>query len=187
MKVTKSEIPGLLTIEPSVFEDHRGYFYEGFNNEKLREALGKDFQIKQLNFSKSLKGVLRGLHFQHPPFDQSKFISCNAGEILDVVVDMRKDSPTYGQHDKVVLSGANKKRFYVPSGFAHGFLVLSETAEIMYAVDQNYSAAHDAGIIFSDPSLAIDWGVDLSALIISDKDKKLPTLASVDNQFKYHV
>lgn len=187
MKILRSDIPGLLTIEPAVYEDHRGYFYEGFNIEKLHEALGRDFQVRQLNFSKSTKGVLRGLHFQHPPFDQSKLISCNSGEILDVVVDMRKGSPSYGQHDKVVLSGTNKKRFYVPSGFAHGFLVLSDTAEIMYAVDQNYSAQHDAGIIYNDPALAIDWGMAHSSIIISDKDKNLPTLENVDNQFKYHV
>ncbi|MEQ9297710.1 MAG: dTDP-4-dehydrorhamnose 3,5-epimerase [Cyclobacteriaceae bacterium] len=187
MKVLPSKIEGLLTIEPAVFEDHRGYFYEGFNNEKLKAALGADFTVRQLNFSKSSRGVLRGLHFQHPPFDQSKLISCNAGEILDVVVDMRQGSPTYGQHEKVLLSGDNKLRFFVPSGFAHGFLVLSETAEIMYAVDQNYSAAHDAGISYNDPALSIDWGVDQRDLTISDKDKKLPTLDAVDNQFKYHV
>lgn len=187
MRVSPANISGLLTIEPAVFEDHRGYFYEGFNIEKLNEALGKDFIVRQLNFSKSSRGVLRGLHFQHPPFDQSKLISCNAGEILDVVVDMRQGSPTYGQHEKVLLSSENKQRFFVPRGFAHGFLVLSETAEIMYAVDKNYSPAHDAGIIYNDPALSIDWGMDQKELTISDKDKKLPTLEVVDNKFKYHV
>jgi dTDP-4-dehydrorhamnose 3,5-epimerase len=187
MKVEQNTISGLLTLEPSVFEDHRGYFYEGFNSLLIKEALGHDFIVKQLNFSKSSKGVLRGLHFQHPPYEQAKLISCNSGEILDIVVDMRSGSPTFGKHEKVVLSGKNKKRFYVPSGFAHGFLVLSDSAEIMYAVNQNYSAAHDAGIMFNDPALEIDWGVESDKLIISDKDKNLPTLADVDNQFKYHV
>lgn len=187
MRVSPSSLQGILVIEPSVFEDHRGYFYEGFNSEHIKEALGHNFIVKQLNFSKSSKGVLRGLHFQHPPFEQAKLISCNSGEILDVVVDMRKGSPTFGQHEKVVLSGKNKKRFYVPSGFAHGFLVLSDTAEIMYAVDQNYSAAHDAGISYNDPALSIDWGVGQKDLTISDKDQKLTTLDAVDNQFKYHV
>ncbi len=186
MKAKPTTLQDALIIEPAVYNDHRGYFYEGFNIEKIQGLVGRNFDVKQLNFSKSHGGVLRGLHFQHPPFDQAKLISCNSGEILDVIVDLRKGSPTYGKHEKILLTGENKVRFYVPSGFAHGFVVVSETAEIMYAVDQNYSAQHDAGIIFNDPDLGIDWSIDKIDLIISDKDKNLPTLKDLDNQFEYN-
>lgn len=186
MKGTLGSLKDTFIIEPSVFDDHRGYFYEGFNISKIIDIIGREFSVKQLNFSKSTKGVLRGLHFQHPPFEQSKLISCNFGEILDVIVDLRVGSPTYAQHEMIKLSGENKTRFYVPAGFAHGFLVLSDTAEIMYAVDQNYSKEHDAGIAYNDPELSIKWGLTSEELIISEKDQVLPNLIELNNQFQYH-
>ncbi len=186
MNVIECSIPGILIFEPRVFDDPRGFFYEGFNQEKVEDLTGIDFQIKQLNFSRSTKNVLRGLHFQKNPKAQSKFISCIQGEILDVVVDIRKNSPTYGQSEKILLTNENFRRFYVPAGFAHGFLVVSESAEIMYAVDETYSAEHDSGIYFNDPDLNIDWGVSQDQLILSEKDKKLPLLKEADINFTYH-
>ncbi len=177
---------GLFHIQPQLWEDERGYFYEGYSESILMAEAGIDFEIKQLNFSRSTRYVLRGLHFQDLPKAQSKLICCLDGEILDVVVDLRKGSPTYGHHEKVVLSGQLKNRFFVPKGFAHGFMVMSETAEIMYAVDNQYSKEHDGGIYFNDPALKIDWEIDILQAVLSEKDKNLPLLKNSQNQFQYH-
>lgn len=186
MKIEQTNISGPLLISPKIWEDDRGYFYEGFNEASLLEHAGISFKIKQLNFSKSSKNVLRGLHFQTPPKQQSKLICCLDGEILDVAVDIRYDSPTFGKAVSFVLSGKSKQRFYIPAGFAHGFLVLSDTAEIMYAVDENYSPAHDTGIYYNDPSIGIEWGVAHDKLILSSKDQNLPLLQATDHKFPYY-
>jgi dTDP-4-dehydrorhamnose 3,5-epimerase len=186
MQITAGEMNGIFHIQPKLWDDDRGYFYEGYSESILKNEVGIDFEIKQLNFSRSTRYVLRGLHFQDVPAAQSKLICCLDGEILDVVVDVRKGSPTYGQHEKVVLSGKLKNRFFVPKGFAHGFMVLSETAEIMYAVNNQYSKEHDGGIYFNDPSLKIDWEVDIDKTLLSEKDKNLPLLINSQNQFQYH-
>jgi dTDP-4-dehydrorhamnose 3,5-epimerase len=186
MQILPGKLQGLFHIQPKLWEDDRGYFYEGYSESILKEEAGINFEIKQLNFSRSTQYVLRGLHFQDVPQAQSKLICCLDGEILDIAVDIRKGSPTYGQYEKVVLSGKLKNRFFVPKGFAHGFMVLSETAEIMYAVDNQYSKEHDGGIYFNDPALNIDWGTDIDRMLLSEKDKNLPLLKNSQNQFQYH-
>lgn len=170
-------------IEPDVFEDERGYFYEGFNVEKFAKATGFDFQVKQINQSRSSKGVLRGLHFQYGEKAQAKLISCTEGEVLDVAVDLRKSSPTYKQYAMVRLSAHNKKHFYIPKGMAHGFLVLTEYAKLMYQVDQVYSKEYDTGIMYNDPELNIGWGVSEDQIILSHKDQNLPTLKELPHNF----
>lgn len=172
MKVTKTSIDGLLIIEPIVFNDLRGYFLESYNKDKLESFL-PPISFVQDNESKSTKGVLRGLHFQKPPFDQSKLVRCIQGEVLDVAVDLRKNSATFGKHESILLTGENKKQFFIPKGFAHGFLVLSEEAVFAYKVDNKYAPEFDSGIIWNDPQLNIDWNLNESDLIISEKDQNL--------------
>ena len=176
MKVEKINIEGCWVVEPNVFEDERGYFMEGFNADRFKNTTGVDFEVKQINQSRSSKGVLRGLHFQSGEKVQAKLISCMEGELLDVAVDIRRESPTFGQHACVKLSADNKKQLYIPKGIAHGFLVLSEYAVLSYLVDEFYSKEHDTGIIYNDPEINIDWGVPEDQLIISEKDKNLPTI-----------
>lgn len=183
MKATESKLKDCWIIEPDVFEDERGFFYEGFNIEKFKNATGFDFHIKQINQSRSEYGVLRGLHFQKPPKAQAKFVSCIEGEVLDVAVDLRKDSPTYLQYDVVRLSSHNKKHFYIPKGMAHGFLVLSDAAKLMYQVDEMYSPAHDSGIRFNDPEINISWAFPEEDIILSNKDQNLPYLAEAQIKF----
>jgi len=173
MKFVNTPIEGLIIIEPTVFEDDRGYFLESYNKKKLEEAIGK-ISFVQDNESKSSKGVLRGLHFQKPPYDQAKLVRCIKGKVLDVSVDIREGSDTYGQHVSVELSGENKKQVFIPRGFAHGFLVLSNTAVVSYKVDNSYAPAHDAGIRWDDSMLNIQWGVNESEVLVSEKDSKLP-------------
>lgn len=173
LEIFETSITDCKLFKPAVFEDERGYFYEGFNKAKLRDELGIDFNIVQINQSKSQKNVLRGLHFQIPPFDQAKLVSVIEGEVIDVAVDLRQDSPSYGKHEKVILSSENKHHFYIPKGFAHGFLVLSDSVKFMYGVDQVYSPAHDSGLKFDDPDISINWGVNSTNFIISEKDKNL--------------
>ncbi len=182
MKITKTPIDGLIIIEPMVFNDDRGYFLESYNKEKLEDDLPQ-INFIQDNESKSTKGVLRGLHFQKPPFEQCKLVRCIQGEVLDVAVDLRKGSSTYGKHKSIILSGDNKKQFFIPKGFAHGFIVLSETAIFAYKVDNLYAPEYDSGIIWSDPELKIDWKLNPDELIISDKDKNLKTLANTEIPF----
>jgi dTDP-4-dehydrorhamnose 3,5-epimerase len=184
MPFTPTSIPGLLIFEPPVYSDSRGYFFESFNTKVFEEA-GITTPFVQDNQSRSVKGVLRGLHYQLAPMAQSKLVRVVTGEVLDVAVDIRQGSPTYLQHFSIVLSAENKKQLYIPRGFAHGFVVLSDVAEFVYKCDNFYSKEHDAGIRFNDPSLAIDWQIDLSTAIISEKDQNLPLLAGSLNNFHF--
>ena len=182
MNVETTFIKDLVVLTPDVFEDSRGYFFEGYNKNKL-SALGIDIEFVQDNQSFSQRGTLRGLHYQNPPYAQTKLVRVLQGEIMDVAVDLRKDSPTYGQHFTIRLSSENKKQLLVPQGFAHGFSVLSETAVVLYKCDQFYNKASEGGIRFDDPTLAIDWGMDLKEAIVSDKDVVLPSFEACNSQF----
>ena len=178
MKVTKTKIPDVLLFEPKIFGDERGYFMETFRMDEIKKHIG-DVNFVQDNESLSRYGVLRGLHFQRPPFTQSKLVRVLQGEVLDVAVDIRIGSPTYGQHVAVLLSGENKKQLWVPQGFAHGFAVLSETALFNYKCDNYYSPTHDGGIAWDDPSLGIDWQLALEDIQLSEKDKTQAALEEV--------
>ena len=184
MKFIKTEISDVYIIEPSVFGDNRGYFLESFNLEKFEENV---YPIKfvQDNESKSSKGVLRGLHFQKPPFAQAKLVRSIEGKVLDVAVDIRKNSKTYGQHVAVLLSGENKRQLFVPKGFAHGFLVLSDSATFAYKVDNTYAPEYDAGIKYDDKELNIDWGITEEEIQLSEKDKNLSFFKDLDSPFKF--
>lgn len=182
MNVETTFIQDLVVLTPDVFEDSRGYFFEGYNKNKL-SALGIDIEFVQDNQSFSQRGTLRGLHYQNPPYAQTKLVRVLQGEIMDVAVDLRKDSPTYGQHFTIRLSSENKKQLLVPQGFAHGFSVLSETAVVLYKCDQFYNKASEGGIRFDDPTLIIDWGMDLKEAIVSDKDVVLPSFEACNSQF----
>lgn len=182
MNLETTFIKDLVVLTPDVFEDARGYFFEGYNKNKMR-SLGIDIEFVQDNQSFSQRGTLRGLHYQNPPYAQTKLVRVLQGEIMDVAVDLRKDSPTYGQHFAIRLSAENKKQLLVPQGFAHGFSVLSETAVVLYKCDQFYNKASEGGIRFDDPTLAIDWGMDLKEAIVSDKDVVLPSFEACNSQF----
>jgi dTDP-4-dehydrorhamnose 3,5-epimerase len=182
LKVKQTSISGLVVIEPKVFYDSRGYFFESYNQNLFIKKLG-NFKFVQDNESKSFKGVLRGFHFQKPPFEQAKLIRCVEGKVLDLALDLRKNSTTYGKYEKVILSGDNKKQFLIPRGFAHAFLVLSETAIISYKVDNLYAPQSESGVIWNDPSLLIDWVIDESKLIISERDKNLSLLKDIESPF----
>jgi dTDP-4-dehydrorhamnose 3,5-epimerase len=182
MKIETTPIQDLVIINPTVFEDERGYFMESFNQQSLQEA-GINIQFVQDNQSFSKRGTLRGLHYQNPPFAQTKLVRVLQGEIMDVAVDIRKSSPTYGQHFAIQLSAENNKQLLIPQGFAHGFSVLSETAVVLYKCDQFYNKASEGGIRFDDPALNIDWGIDLKTAIVSDKDLELPGIAECNSGF----
>ncbi len=182
MKFIKTNISGLIIIEPKVFKDPRGYFYEPYNKKKFDKFFG-EINFVQDNESKSSKGVLRGFHFQKPPYDQAKLVRCIQGKVLDIALDLRKKSKTFGKYQKVILSGENKKQFFIPRGFAHGFLVLSETATFAYKVDNEYAPEYDCGVIWNDVDLSIDWPFDESNLIISEKDKNLRPFSSIQSPF----
>lgn len=182
MKLNKTDIDGLVIIEPAVYGDERGYFMESFKAEWFNENVCKTDFIQD-NESKSTKGVLRGLHFQKPPFEQAKLVRVIEGEVLDVAVDLRKDSKTYGEHRSILLTGENKKQFFVPRGFAHGFVVLSDTATFSYKVDNVYSPECDAGLAFDDATLNIDWKIENSELQLSAKDKVQPDFKSFKSPF----
>ena len=169
MKVTPLKIPDVKLIEPEMFEDERGFFYESFNQEKFKKATGADITFVQDNHSKSMKGVLRGLHFQETPYAQGKLVRVIAGEIFDVVVDIRKGSATYGQWVGEILSVLNKKQLWVPEGFAHGFLTVSDQAEVLYKATMFYSKEHEKNILWNDPALNIKWPIDHPP-ILSSKD-----------------
>lgn len=186
MKITKTDISDVLIIEPAVFGDHRGYFVESYNKIKF-PAKYENVVFVQDNESKSSFGVLRGLHYQLAPQCQSKLVRVIQGSVLDVAVDIRKGSPTFGQHVAVELTGENKKQLFVPRGFAHGFVVTSESAIFSYKCDNYYSPEHDRGILFNDPDLAIDWGVEASKLILSEKDNKQPLLKDAKDLFDYKL
>ncbi len=176
MNFIRTKIKDVVIIEPKVFGDHRGYFTETFRQDKLEEFLGFNVEFCQDNESKSKKGVLRGLHYQLAPFAQSKLVRVIMGRVLDVAVDIRKGSPTFGEYVAVELSGENKRELFVPRGFAHGFVVLSQEAVFSYKVDNYYSPQNDRGIAFDDPSIGVDWVLDKDELLLSDKDTKQPLL-----------
>lgn len=182
MKFIETEIKGLFIIEPRIFGDHRGYFFESFNQRQFEENIG-EVQFVQDNESRSSYGVLRGLHFQKPPFNQAKLVRCIEGQVLDVAVDLRKASPTFGKHVSVVLSDENKRQFFVPRGFAHGFIVLSKSAIFSYKVDNWYAPEHDSGIAWNDPTLDIDWQIPEEAILLSGKDKLLKLMSDTEIPF----
>ena len=190
MNIIKTAIDGILIIEPRIFEDARGYFFESFSqrefDEKVAPILGHTVAFVQDNESKSSYGVMRGLHFQRPPFTQSKLVRCVKGSVLDVAVDIRKGSPTYGQHVAVELTEDNHRQFFIPNGFAHGFAVLSETAVFQYKCDEFYHPEADGGISILDDSLNIDWRIKDMA-ILSDKDTKHPLLKDFDSPFDIKI
>lgn len=177
MPFIPTEIEGLLIFEPQVFADERGYFFESYN-QRIFEQAGITTPFVQDNQARSVRGVLRGLHYQIEPFAQAKLVRVLEGSVLDVVVDLRPQSATYGKWLGVELSAQNKRQLYVPRGFAHGYVVLSDTAEFFYKCDNFYSKAHEGGIIYNDPSLGIDWQMPLDAAIVSEKDKILPTFGN---------
>lgn len=182
MEVIKTAIEGVYIIEPKVFGDARGYFFESFSEREFKEKVG-DIHFVQDNESMSKRGVMRGLHFQRPPFAQSKLVRCVKGKVLDVVVDIRKGSPTYGQHMAVLLTEDNHRQFFIPQGFAHGFAVLSESAVFQYKCDNFYHPEADGGISILDESLGIDWGLTMEEALLSEKDTKHPKLAEFDSPF----
>ena len=185
MNVIKTQIAGVLIIEPKVFGDARGYFFESFNAREFAEKTGMDITFVQDNESRSKYGVLRGLHFQRPPYTQSKLVRVVKGRVLDVAVDIRKGSPTYGQHVSCELTEDNHRQFFVPKGFAHGFCVLSEDAVFQYKCDNFYAPQADGGISILDESLGIDWGMEMDKALLSDKDTKHPCLKDFDSPFVY--
>jgi len=182
MKFVNTPIEGIVIVEPTLFGDDRGYFLESYNKKKFEEAIG-NISFVQDNESKSAKGVLRGLHFQKPPYSQAKLVRCIKGKVLDVAVDIRDGSKTFGQHVTVELSGENKKQVFIPRGFAHGFLVLSESAIFAYKVDNSYASAYDEGIRWDDSTLNIQWGVSESEVLVSEKDAKLPFFSEFKTPF----
>lgn len=181
MNVIKTSIPDVLILEPKVFGDDRGFFFESFNQKLFEDAVGYPVNFVQDNHSKSTKGVLRGLHYQLPPHAQGKLVRCVAGEVFDVAVDIRKSSPTFGQWVGVHLSGENKRQLWIPEGFAHGFLTLSETAEFLYKTTNYYAPESDSGLLWSDKSISINW--PFFDVILSDKDKRQPFLKDVLSVF----
>ena len=189
MEVIKTDIEGVLIIEPRVFQDARGYFFESFSRRDFERQvvpiLGYDVRFVQDNESMSCYGVVRGLHFQRPPFAQSKLVRCVRGKVLDVAVDLRKGSPTFGQHVAAELSEENHRQFFIPKGFAHGFAVLSEVAVFQYKCDEFYHPEADAGIQLLDPALGIDWQVPAERMILSEKDRIRACLADTPVEFEY--
>lgn len=185
MNFIRTDIHDVVIIEPKVFGDDRGYFIETFRQDKLEEFLGFKVNFVQDNESKSTFGVLRGLHFQLPPHAQTKLVRVIEGKVLDVAVDIRKNSPTFGKHVAIELSGENKRQIFVPRGFAHAFLVLSETATFAYKVDNYYSPECDRGLAYNDPDIAIQWPLALEELLLSEKDTKQPLLKDAKELFDY--
>jgi dTDP-4-dehydrorhamnose 3,5-epimerase len=183
MNIITTPLEGLLIIEPRVFNDDRGYFYESYNKEAFKAATGLSINFVQDNQARSTKNVLRGLHYQNPPFAQSKLIRAIAGVIWDVVVDMRTDSKTFGQWYGIELSLENKRQFFIPKGFAHGYSVLSNVAEVFYKCDEFYNKPSEGGVFYADPELKIDWKIELNEAIVSEKDQVQPFLKNAVNGF----
>lgn len=183
MQIQTTPIAGLLIIEPRVFPDERGYFYESYNEKVFMEKTGTHIRFVQDNQARSVKHVLRGLHYQHPPRAQTKLIRVLEGEIWDVVVDLRPDSSTFGKWHGELLTAENKRQFLVPKGFAHGYAVLSETAEVFYKCDDFYSKEDEGGLFYTDPALGIDWKINLQEAIVSEKDLQQPLLKDAVNRF----
>lgn len=180
MEIEKTDIEGLLILQPKVFYDERGYFFESYNQEKLK-ALNFNQKFVQDNMSKSSKGVLRGLHFQNPPFAQAKLVTVIRGSVLDVAVDIRKGSPTYGHHKTLLLSEENKKQFYIPEGFAHGFLTLEDNTVFSYKCSNYYNKESEGSILWNDSELHIDWNINDP--IVSEKDLVAPEFSSLNSKF----
>lgn len=191
MNVIKTNIEGVLILEPKVFNDARGYFFESFSqrefDEKVAPILGHTIRFVQDNESMSSYGVMRGLHFQRPPFTQSKLVRCVKGAVLDVAVDIRKGSPTFGQHVAVELTEDNHRQFFISKGFAHGFAVLSETAVFQYKCDEFYHPEADGGISIMDQSLGINWNIPTDQALLSEKDTKHQMLANFDSPFNINT
>lgn len=185
MEIIKTEIDGPVILRPIVHTDSRGYFFESYSAREFEEKVAR-VEFVQDNESMSARGVVRGLHFQLPPYTQAKLVRCVRGIVLDVAVDIRKGSPTYGRHVAVELSESNRLQFFVPRGFAHGFSVLSDTAVFQYKCDNYYSPQADRGISILDPSLGIDWRMDLRDAILSEKDLRHPCLFEFDSPFDYN-
>lgn len=179
MKVTKTDIEGVFIIEPVVFEDERGYFFESYNKENLKKQ-GIDYDFIQDNQSKSCYGTIRGIHFQKGEYAQAKLVRVLEGKVLDVAVDLRKNSKTFGKYVAVELSAENRRQLMIPRGFGHGFSVLSETAVFAYKCDNVYNKASEGGLRFNDPSLGIDWKIDLNKAVLSEKDKNNPLLGEIE-------
>lgn len=186
MEVIKTDIEGVVIIEPRIFKDSRGYFFEGYSKREFDEKV-RPIDFVQDNESMSTRGVMRGLHFQRPPFAQSKLVRCIKGAVLDVAVDIRKGSPTYGKYVSCLLSEENKRQIFVPRGFAHGFAVMSDIAVFQYKCDNYYHPEADGGISILDTSLGIDWGITIDDAILSDKDQKHPLLKDFDSPFDFNV
>ena len=178
MNFTNTRIPGLIVCEPNIINDPRGFFFESFRKDLFEDFIGSKINFCQENLSKSKFGVLRGLHFQTEPYAQSKLVSVLYGKILDVVVDIRKNSKFYGQSFKIELSDKNHKQLFIPKGFAHGFVVLSNNAIVCYKVDNYYNPSHERGINYNDPKLGIKWGIDEKLIIINKKDALYPPFDS---------
>lgn len=179
MKVEETHLEGCYIISPKIFRDDRGYFFESFNKEAFQNLTGTSVNFVQDNQSKSSKGVLRGLHFQDKPHEQAKLVSVISGSVLDVCVDIRPDSKTFGKHFSIVLDSVEKKQLFIPRGFAHGFLVLEDDTIFTYKCDNYYNKSSERGIIFNDKTLNIDWQHNTNHLILSEKDKELPTFESL--------
>ena len=184
MEVITTDIPGVVIIKPRIFEDPRGYFFESFNHKEFKDKVA-DVDFVQDNESKSSRGVMRGLHFQRPPHAQAKLVRCVRGRVIDVAVDIRKGSPTYGKHVAVELTEDNHLQFFIPRGFAHGFAVLSDEAVFQYKCDNYYCPEADGGISIEDDTLSIDWQMAVSEALLSDKDKKHPLLSDFDSPFEF--
>jgi dTDP-4-dehydrorhamnose 3,5-epimerase len=185
MTFERCSLKEVVLITPKVFEDARGYFMESYRKDKLEAFVGHALEFCQDNESRSVKGVLRGLHYQLPPFAQTKLVRVIKGRVLDVAVDIRRGSPTFGHHVAVELSDENRRQLLIPRGFAHGFVVLSDEAIFAYKVDNYYSAEHDRGIAFDDPAIGIDWKLPVSQLLLSEKDRRQPRLLEADTGFVY--
>lgn len=186
MNVIKTDIEGVVVIEPRVFDDARGYFFESYSKRRFDEAV-RPVEFVQDNESMSTRGVIRGLHFQRPPFSQSKLVRCVRGAVLDVVVDIRRGSPTYGRHVAVELTGTNRRQLFVPRGFAHGFAVLSDEAVFQYKCDNYYHPESEGGISIADNSLGIDWRIDPAEAILSEKDLRNPMFSDFESPFDITV
>lgn len=186
MEIIKTDIEGVVIVKPRIFADARGYFFESFSKREFDEKV-RPVDFVQDNESMSHRGVMRGLHFQCPPFAQSKLVRCVKGRVLDVAVDIRKGSPTYGKHVAVELSEENHLQFFVPRGFAHGFAVLSDVAVFQYKCDNYYAPQADGGISIADRTLGIDWRIDPEHAILSEKDLKHPLLSDFDSPFDFNT
>ena len=182
MNLIKTTFDGLVILKPTVFKDHRGYFMESYNQKNINKLIGNVIFVQD-NESVSSRGVLRGLHFQKPLHSQAKLVRCLKGSVLDVALDIRKDSKTYGMFEATILSDENKKQLFIPKGFAHGFVVLSEKAIFSYKVDNYYNPDFESGILCSDPDLKIDWKIPKDEIIISEKDTKLSTFNNFVSPF----